>query len=165
MIRFPVHLTETINKLKRTQRSISTKQGRESKLEDIAQEMELSRNIIRRLPGFTGEPVSLHSPVKDKTGSYLVDFIEDETVPGVFDIVANQTLAEQVRKMIATLTPREERVLRLRFGIGEKDDHTLDQISRDFSLTSERIRQIEARALRKLRNPKISHQLQCFMEA
>lgn len=165
MIRFPVHLTETINKLKRTQRSISTKQGREAKLEDIAQEMEISRNIIRRLPGFTGEPVSLHSPVKDKTGSYLVDFIEDETVPGVFDTVANQTLAEQVRKMIATLTPREERVLRLRFGIGEKDDHTLDQISRDFSLTSERIRQIEARALGKLRNPKISHQLQCFVEA
>ncbi len=149
MIRFPVHLTETINKLKRTQRSISTKQGREAKLEDIAEEMEISGNIIRRLPNFTGEPVSLHSPVKDKNGSYLVDFIEDETVPGIFDSVANQTLAEQIRKMIATLTPREERVLRLRFGIGEKDDHTLDQISRDFSLTSERIRQIEARALAK----------------
>ena len=165
MIRFPVHLSETMNKLKRTQRSISTKQGREARLEDIAQEMEISRNMIRRLPDFTDEPVSLHSPVKDKNGSYLVDFIEDETVPGVFDIVANQTLAGQIRKMIATLTPREERVLRLRFGIGEKDDHTLDQISRDFSLTSERIRQIEARALRKLRNPKMSGPLQSFMEA
>ena len=165
MIRFPVHLTETINKLKRTQRSISTKQGRQTKLEDIAQEMEISRNIIRRLPDFTGEPVSLHSPVKGNNDSYLLDFIEDETVPGVFDTVANQTLVGHVRKMIATLTPREERVLRLRFGIGEKDEHTLDQISRNFSLTSERIRQIEARALRKLRNPKIKHQLQCFMEA
>jgi RNA polymerase primary sigma factor len=165
MIRFPVHLAETINKLKRTQRSISTKQGREVMLEDIAADMGISRNIIRRLPDFTSEPVSLHSPVNGKNGSYLIDFIEDETVSGVFDTVTNQTLAKQVRKMIATLSPREERVLRLRFGIGEKDDHTLDQISRDFSLTSERIRQIEARALRKLRNPKISHQLQSFMEA
>ena len=165
MIRFPVHLSETMNKLKRTQRSISTKQGREVKLEDIAAEMEISRKILRRLPDLSGEPVSLHSPVKGKNGSCLGDFIEDETVPGTFDTVANQALAGQVRKMIATLTPREERVLRLRFGIGERDDHTLDQISRDFSLTSERIRQIEARALRKLRNPKISHQLQCFMEA
>jgi RNA polymerase primary sigma factor len=127
--------------------------------------MEISRNIIRRLPDFTGEPVSLHSPVKGNNDSYLLDFIEDETVPGVFDTVANQTLVGHVRKMIATLTPREERVLRLRFGIGEKDEHTLDQIGRNFSLTSERIRQIEARALRKLRNPKIKHQLQCFMEA
>jgi RNA polymerase primary sigma factor len=165
MIRFPVHLSETINKLKRTQRSISTKQGREVKLEDIAAEMEISRNILCRLPDFSGEPVSLQSSVKGKNGSCLGDFIEDETVLGTFDTVANQALAGQVRKMIATLTPREERVLRLRFGIGERDDHTLDQISRDFSLTSERIRQIEARALRKLRNPKISHQLQCFMEA
>ena len=81
-----------------------------------------------------------------------------------FDAVVNQTLARQVRRMIATLTPREERVLRLRFGIGEKDSHTLNEISRDFSLTRERIRQIEARALRKLQNPRISHQLKCFME-
>ncbi len=164
MIRLPVHLAETINKLKRTQRSISTKQSGEAKLEDIAEEMEISRNIIRRLPDFTGEPVSLHSPVKGAKGSCLGDFIKDETVAGIFDIVINQTLAEQIRKMIATLTPREERVLRLRFGIGENNDHTLDEISRDFSLTSERIRQIEARALLKLRNPKISGQLQCFME-
>jgi RNA polymerase primary sigma factor len=164
MIRLPVHLAETINKLKRTQRSISAKQSRKANLEDIAEEMEISRNIIRRLPDFTGEPVSLHSPVKDKNGGCLGDFIEDETVPGIFDTVVNQTLAGQIRKMIATLTPREERVLRLRFGIGENDDHTLDQISRDFSLTSERIRQIEARALRKLRHPKISGPLQCFME-
>ena len=125
----------------------------------------LTRNIFCRLPEFTGEPVSLHSPVKGKNGSFLGDFIKDETAPETFDTVVNQTLAEQIRKMIATLTPREERVLRLRFGIGEKDDHTLDQISRDFSLTSERIRQIEARALRKLRNPKLSNQLQSFMEA
>jgi len=165
MIRFPVHLTETMNKLKRTQRSISTKQGREDRLEDIAAEMEISRNICCRLPNFTGEPVSLHLPVKGKNGSCLGDFIKDKTVPGTFDTVVNQTLAEQIRKMIATLTPREERVLRLRFGIGEKDDHTLEQISRDFSLTSERIRQIEAKALRKLRNPKMSGQLQSFMEA
>ena len=165
MIRFPVHLTETMNKLKRNQRSISTKQGREDRLEDIAAEMEISRNICCRLPDFTGEPVSLHSPVKGKNVSCLGDFIKDETVPGTFDTVVNQTLAGQIRKMIATLTPREERVLRLRFGIGEKDDHTLEQISRDFSLTSERIRQIEAKALRKLRNPKMSGQLQSFMEA
>jgi RNA polymerase primary sigma factor len=165
MIRLPIHLAETINKLKRTQRSISTKQSGEAKLEDIAEEMELSPNIIRRLPDLSGEPVSLHSPAKGKSGSCLGDFIKDETVPGIFDTVINQTLAEQIRKMMATLTPREERVLRLRFGIGENDDHTLDEISRDFSLTSERIRQIEARALLKLRNPKISGQLQSFMEA
>ena len=165
MIRLPVHLAETVNKLKRTQRNMSTKQSREANLEDIAEEMEISRNIIRRLPDFAGEPVSLHSPVKGKKDSCLGDFIKDETVTGTFDTVVNRTLGGQIRKMIATLTPREERVLRLRFGIGEKDDHTLDEISRDFSLTSERIRQIEAMALRKLRNPKISHQLQCFMEA
>jgi RNA polymerase sigma factor (sigma-70 family) len=165
MIRLPVHLVETIHKLKRAQRSISTQQGRPAKLKDIAEEMEISHNIIRRLPDFPGEPVSLHSPVKGESDSYLVEFIKDKTAPGTFDIVVNQSLAGQIRKMIATLTPREERVLRLRFGIGEQDDHTLEQISRDFSLTSERIRQIEARALRKLRNPKLSGQLQSFMEA
>lgn len=165
MIRLPVHLVETIHKLRRAQRSISTKQGRQAKLKDIAEEMEIPHNIIRRLPDFPGQPVSLHSPVKGNNDSYLVEFIKDKTTPGTFDIVANQSLVGQIRKMIATLTPREERVLRLRFGIGEQDDHTLEQISRDFSLTSERIRQIEARALRKLRNPKLSGQLQSFMEA
>jgi len=165
MIRFPVHLSETMNKLKHTQRSISTKQGKEVKLVDIAAGMEISRNIIRKLPDFNGEPVSLHAPVKGKNGGCLGDFIKDETVPGTFDTVVNQDLAGQVRKIIATLTPREERVLRLRFGIGEKDDHTLDQISRDFSLTSERIRQIEAQALRKLRNPKMRGQLLSFIKA
>jgi len=158
-------LVETIHKLRRAQRSISTKQGRQAKLKDIAEEMEIPHNIIRRLPDFPGEPVSLHSPVKGNNDSYLVEFIKDKTTPGTFDIVVNQSLVGQIRKMIATLTPREERVLRLRFGIGEQDDHTLEQISRDFSLTSERIRQIEARALRKLRNPKLSGQLQSFMEA
>jgi RNA polymerase primary sigma factor len=165
MIRLPVHLAETIHKLKGTQRSISAKQSRESNLKDIAEEMDISRNIIRRLPDFTGEPVSLHSPVKGKKDGCLADFIKDETVPGIFDTVVNQSLAEHIRKIIATLTPREEKVLRLRFGIGEKDDHTLNQISRDFSLSSERIRQIEAKALGKLRNPKISGPLQYFMEA
>ncbi len=165
MIRLPVHLTETINKLKRTQRSLSTQQSEESRLEDIAAEMEIPQYLIRRLPDLTGEPVSLHSPVKGKNHSYLVDVIEDETVPGVFDTVANQILAGHIRKMIATLTPREERVLRLRFGIGEKDDHTLEQISRDLLLSSERIRQIETGALKKLRKPKMSGQLQSFMEA
>ena len=164
MIRLPVHLSETINKIKRTQRSVSTKKSREAKLEEIAEEMEISRDIIRRLPGISGEPLSLHSPVKGRNGACLGDFIKDETVMETFDAVVNQTLARQVRRMIATLTPREERVLRLRFGIGEKDSHTLNEISRDFSLTRERIRQIEARALRKLQNPRISHQLKCFME-
>ena len=165
MIRLPVHLTETISKLKHAQRRISTQQGMEPNLKDIAEEMEVSRNKIRRLPDFTGEPVSVHSPVRDKKGSFLGDFIKDETVPAIFDMVANRTLAGHTRKMIAKLTPREEKVLRLRFGIGEKDDHTLDEISRDFSLSSERIRQIEARALRKLRNPKISGHLHCYIEA
>jgi RNA polymerase primary sigma factor len=165
MIRLPDHLAGRINELKRTQRSISTEQGEEIRLEDIAAEMEISRDLIRRLPDLTGEPVSLHSPVKGKNGSCLGDFIKDETVPGTFDTVVNQTLTGHIRKMIAKLTPREERVLRLRFGIGEKDDHTLNEISRDFSLTSERIRQIEARALRKLRNPKTNGQLQSFMKA
>ena len=165
MIRLPVHLAETINKLKRNQRSMSAQQSREANLREIAQEMEISRNIICRLPDFPGEPISLDSPVKGKNGDFLGDFIKDKTVAGIFDTVANQNLAGKIRKMIATLSPREERVLRLRFGIGEKDDHTLEQISRDFSLSSERIRQIEAKALRKLRNPKISGQLQPFMEA
>jgi RNA polymerase primary sigma factor len=165
MVRLPVHLAETIHKLKRTQRSISAKQSRTANLEGIAEEMEISQDIIRRLPDLTGEPVSLHSPVKGKKDGCLADFIKDETVPGIFDTVVKQSLAEQLRKILATLTPREERVLRLRFGIGEKDDHTLNEISRDFSLTSERIRQIEAKALGKLRNPKLSGPLQYFMEA
>lgn len=165
MIRIPVHLTEMINKIKRTQRSISTQQSEAARIEDIAAEMKIPRHLIRRLPDLTAEPVSLHSPVKGKNGICLVDLIEDETVPGVFDTVTNQTLAGTVRKMIARLTPREERVLRLRFGIGEKDDHTLEQISRDLLLSSERIRQIEAKALKKLRCPKMSAQLQSFMEA
>ncbi len=165
MIRLPAHLAVTIHKLKRTQQSISAKQSRVPKLEGVAEEMEISRDIIRRLPEFTSEPVSLHSPVKGKKDGCLGDFIKDETVPGMFDAVVNQSLAEQLRKIIATLTPREERVLRLRFGIGEKDDHTLDQISRDFSLSRERIRQIEAKALGKLRNPKISGPLQCYRVA
>ena len=96
---------------------------------------------------------------------WLGDFIKDETVTGIFDTVINRSLAEQIRKIIATLTPREERVLRLRFGIGEEGDHTLDEISRDFSLTIERIRQIEAKALRKLRQPRTSGPLRSFMEA
>ena len=143
---------------------MSAKQSREAKLEGVAEEMEISRDIIRRLPDLTSEPVSLHSPVKGKKDGCLGDFIKDETVPGIFNAVVNQSLAEQLRKIIATLTPREERVLRLRFGIGEKDDHTLDQISRNFSLSSERIRQIEVKALEKLRHPRISGPLQCFME-
>jgi RNA polymerase primary sigma factor len=165
MIRLPVHLAETIHKLKRTQRSISAKQSREAKLEGVAEEMEISRDIIRRLPDLTREPVSLHSPVKGKKNGCLGDFIKDQTVPGIFGAVVNKSLAEQLRKIITTLTPREERVLRLRFGIGEEDDHTLDQISRDFTLSRERIRQIEAKALGKLRNPKISGPLQCYLEA
>jgi len=165
MIRLPVHLAETIHKLKRTQRNISAKQSRWAKLEGVAEEMEISPDIIRRLPDLTVEPVSLHSPVKGKKDGCLGDFIKDETVPGIFDAVVNQSLAEQLRKIITTLTPREERVLRLRFGLGEKDDYTLNQISRDFSVSSERIRQIEANALGKLRNPKLSGPLQCFMKA
>jgi RNA polymerase primary sigma factor len=165
MIRLPVHLVETINNLKRTQRRMSTQQSREANLREIAEEMEISRNIIRKLPDFLGEPLSLHSPVKGSDGGCLGDAIKDKSAPGTFDSVVNQALAGQIRKIITTLTPREERVLRLRFGIGEEGDHTLDEISRDFSLSSERIRQIEAKALQKLRNPKISDPLQCFMEA
>jgi RNA polymerase primary sigma factor len=144
---------------------MSTQQSREPNLREIAQEMELSRNVIRRLPDFPGEPLSLHSPVKGNDGGCLGDTITDNAAPRTFDIMVNRDLADQIRKIIATLTPREERVLRLRYGIGVKGDHTLSEISRDFSLTSERIRQIEAKALQKLRNPKRSNALQCFMEA
>lgn len=165
MIRLPVHLAETINKIKRTQRSISMMKSREAEPEEIAQEMKISQNIIQNLPYFSGEPVSLHAPVKDKMGACLGDFIKDETVTATFDTVVDHALAGQIRKVIATLTPREEKVLRLRFGIGEKDSYTLNEISRDFSITRERIRQIEARALQKLRNPRISRQLKCFMES
>ena len=163
-IRLPVHLGGTIHKIKRMQRKVSRDTSRDANLEEIAREMEISMDIIRRLPSASAEPVSLHTPVKDENGAFLGDFIEDESVPDTFDAVANQSLARQVRKMIATLTPREERILRLRFGIGEKDSFTLKEISHDFRLTRERIRQIEARALRKLRNPKISRELKCFTE-
>jgi RNA polymerase primary sigma factor len=165
MIRLPVHLAETINNLKRTQRSVSVKQSREAKLEGVAEEMEISRDIICRLPDLTSEPVPLHSPVKGNKDGRLSDFIKDQTVPGIFDEVVNKSLVEQIRKIIATLSPREERVLRLRFGIGEEDNHTLDQISRGFTVSSGRIRQIEAKSLGKLRNPKISGPLQCYLEA
>ena len=165
MIRLPVHLTETINKIKRTQRSISLMTSSETAPEEIAPEMGISPDIIQNLPGIFGEPVSLHSPVKDRMGACLGDFIKDETVTGTFDTMVDQALAGQIRKVIATLTPREERVLRLRFGIGENDSYTLNEISRDFSITRERIRQIEAKALQKLRNPRISRQLRCFVES
>jgi RNA polymerase primary sigma factor len=163
-IRIPVHMIETINKLIRTSRYLVQEIGREPTPEEIAEKMELPLDKVRKVLKIAKEPISLETPIGEEEDSHLGDFIEDKALVKPDDAVINMNLAEQTRKVLATLTPREEKVLRMRFGIGEKSDHTLEEVGQDFEVTRERIRQIEAKALRKLRHPSRSKRLKSFVE-
>jgi RNA polymerase primary sigma factor len=164
-IRIPVHMIETINKLIRTSRYLVQEYGREPTPEEIAEKMELPLDKVRKVLKIAKEPISLETPIGEEEDSHLGDFIEDKSVVSPAEAVINMNLAEQTRKVLKTLTPREEKVLRMRFGIGEKSDHTLEEVGQDFEVTRERIRQIEAKALRKLRHPSRSKQLKSFIES
>ncbi len=163
-IRIPVHMIETINKLIRTSRYLVQEIGREPTPEEIAEKMELPLDKVRKVLKIAKEPISLETPIGEEEDSHLGDFIEDKAHVKPDEAVINMNLAEQTRKVLATLTPREEKVLRMRFGIGEKSDHTLEEVGQDFEVTRERIRQIEAKALRKLRHPSRSKRLRSFVD-
>ena len=163
-IRIPVHMIETINKLIRTSRYLVQEYGREPTPEEIAEKMELPLDKVRKVLKIAKEPISLETPIGEEEDSHLGDFIEDKSVLSPSEAVINMNLADQTRRVLKTLTPREEKVLRMRFGIGEKSDHTLEEVGQDFEVTRERIRQIEAKALRKLRHPSRSKQLKSFVD-
>ena len=163
-IRIPVHMIETINKLIRTSRYLVQEHGREPTPEEIAEKMEFPLEKVRKVLKIAKEPISLETPIGEEEDSHLGDFIEDKKVISPGEAVVNHSLGEQTRKVLTSLTPREEKVLRMRFGIGEKSDHTLEEVGRDFNVTRERIRQIEAKALRKLRHPSRSRKLKSFLE-
>jgi len=163
-IRIPVHMIETINKLIRTSRYLVQDLGREPSPEELAEKMDLPVDKVRKILKIAKEPISLETPIGEEEDSHLGDFIEDKSVMSPVDAVISMNLAEQTRKVLATLTPREEKVLRMRFGIGEKSDRTLEEVGLDFEVTRERIRQIEAKALRKLRHPSRSRRLRIFLE-
>ena len=163
-IRIPVHMIETINKLIRTSRYLVQEFGREPRPEEIAEKMEIPIDKVRKVLKIAREPISLETPIGEEEDSHLGDFIEDKKFMLPSDAAVSMNLAEQTRKVLATLTPREEKVLRMRFGIGEKADHTLEEVGQDFTVTRERIRQIEAKALRKLRHPTRSRKLKSFID-
>jgi len=163
-IRIPVHMIETINKLIRTSRYLVQELGREPTPEEIAEKMEMPVDKVRKVLKIAKEPISLETPIGEDEDSHLGDFIEDKAMLSPSDAVTNVNLSEQTRKVLATLTTREEKVLRMRFGIGEASDHTLEEVGQDFNVTRERIRQIEAKALRKLRHPSRSKRLKAFIE-
>ena len=164
-IRIPVHMIETINKLIRTSRYLVQEMGREPTPEEIAERMELPLDKVRKVLKIAKEPISLETPIGEEEDSHLGDFIEDKGVVSPADAVIGLNLSEQTRRVLKTLTPREEKVLRMRFGIGEKSDHTLEEVGQDFEVTRERIRQIEAKALRKLRHSSRSKHLKSFIES
>ncbi len=162
-IRIPVHMIETTNKLVRTSRYLVQELGREPTPEEIAVKMELPLDQVRKVLKIAKEPLSLETPIGEEGDSHLGDFIEDKNAVSPVDAAIGSNLQEQTRKVLKTLTPREEKVLRMRFGIGEKSDHTLEEVGQDFEVTRERIRQIEAKALRKLQHPSRSKELKSFV--
>lgn len=163
-IRIPVHMIETINKLIRTSRYLVQKLGREPTPEEIAEKMEMPIEKVRKVLKIAKEPVSLEMQIGEEEDSRLGDLIKDETISGPLDSVIHEDLENQTREVLSSLTPREERVVKLRFGIGEKSDHTLEEVGQDFDVTRERIRQIEAKALRKLRHISRAKKLKVFIE-
>ena len=163
-IRIPVHMIETINKIVRTSRQILSERGREATPEELAKKLAMPLDRVRKVLKISKEPVSLETPVGDEEDSSLGDFIEDQNALQPLDASIRSNLGESTTKILATLTPREERVLRMRFGIGMNTDHTLEEVGLQFSVTRERIRQIEAKALRKLKHPSRSKHLKSFLE-
>ncbi|QOW24748.1 RNA polymerase sigma factor RpoD [Lysobacter sp. H23M47] len=163
-IRIPVHMIETINKLNRISRQMLQQYGREATPEELAKEMEMPEDKVRKVMKIAKEPISMETPIGDDEDSHLGDFIEDTNVESPVDATVNINLMETVRDVLAGLTPREAKVLRMRFGIDMNTDHTLEEVGKQFDVTRERIRQIEAKALRKLRHPSRSEQLRSFLE-
>nr|WP_320048940.1 RNA polymerase sigma factor RpoD [uncultured Desulfuromonas sp.] len=163
-IRIPVHMIETINKLIRTSRQLVQELGREPIPEEIADRMDLPLEKVRRVLKIAKEPISLETPIGEEEDSSLGDFIEDKGAVSPLEAVIKSNLSDQTAEVLSTLSPREEKVLRMRFGIGEKSDHTLEEVGQDFNVTRERIRQIEAKALRKLRHPSRAKRLRSFVD-
>ncbi len=164
-IRIPVHMIETINKLIRTSRHLVQKLGREPMPEEVAERMDLPLDKVRKILKISREPISLETPIGEEEDSHLGDFIEDKKAVSPLEAATRYDLQRQINSSLETLTPREEKVLRKRFGIGEATDHTLEEVGQDFEVTRERIRQIEAKALRKLRHPSRSKKLRSFVES
>jgi RNA polymerase primary sigma factor len=163
-IRIPVHMIETINKLVRTQRQLVQELGREPTSEEIAKRMEIPVGKVRKIMKIAQEPISLETPIGEEEDSHLGDFIEDKAVVSPSDAVINLSLKEQTSSVLKTLTPREEKVIKMRFGLEDGSEHTLEEVGQSFAVTRERIRQIEAKALRKLRHPSRSRKLRAFLE-
>jgi RNA polymerase primary sigma factor len=163
-IRIPVHMIETINKLIRTSRALVQELGREPTSEEIAQRMDIPVSKVRKVLKIAQEPISLETPIGEEEDSHLGDFIEDRNVISPSEAVINLNLKEQTESVLKTLTPREERVIKMRFGVGDGSEHTLEEVGQNFAVTRERIRQIEAKALRKLRHPSRSRKLRAFLE-
>ncbi len=163
-IRIPVHMIETINKLTRTQRSLVQELGREPTAEEIAKRMDMPASKVRKIMKIAQEPISLETPIGEEEDSHLGDFIEDRQVISPIDAVIVANLRDQTRRTLKTLTPREEQVLRMRFGVGDGAEHTLEEVGKSFNVTRERIRQIESKALRKLRHPSRAKRLRPFVD-
>jgi RNA polymerase primary sigma factor len=163
-IRIPVHMIETINKLTRTSRSLVQELGREPTAEEIGERMDLSASKVRKIMKIAQEPISLETPIGEEEDSHLGDFIEDKNAVSPIDAVVDSNLRESTSRVLKSLTPREELVLRMRFGVGEGSEHTLEEVGRSFNVTRERIRQIESKALRKLRHPSRATKLRAFLE-
>lgn len=163
-IRIPVHMIETINKLNRISRQMLQEMGREATPEELAERMEMPEDKVRKVLKIAKEPISMETPIGDDEDSHLGDFIEDANISSPVDSATGVGLGESTREILASLTPREAKVLRMRFGIDMNTDHTLEEVGKQFDVTRERIRQIEAKALRKLRHPSRSEQLRSFLD-
>ena len=163
-IRIPVHMIETINKLIRTSRQLIQELGREPTSEELAKRMELPVSKVRKVLRVAQEPISLETPVGEEEESHLGDFLVDQAGLSPSDAVINLNLREQTAQVLKTLTPREEKIVKMRFGLEDGSEHTLEEVGQNFAVTRERIRQIEAKALRKLRHPSRSHRLRAFIE-
>src|SRR5437762_1942269 len=163
-IRIPVHMIETINKLIRTSRALVQELGREPTSEEIAKKMDIPVSKVRKVLKIAQEPISLETPIGEEEDSHLGDFIEDKSILNPSEAVININLREITEQVLNTLTPREERVIKMRFGLEDGTEHTLEEVGQNFAVTRERIRQIEAKALRKLRHPSRSRRLRAFLD-
>jgi len=164
-IRVPVHMIETINKLVRTQRLMQQELGREPSTEELARRLELPMHKVRKVMRIAQEPISLETPVGEEDESHLGDSLVDQRIGSPSDAVINLNLREQTAEVLKTLSPREEKIVKMRFGLQDGSEHTLEEVGQYFAVTRERIRQIEAKALRKLRHPSRSYRLKTFLEA